>query len=186
MFTLNEKLFEKIEKNGFSVCDTGDGEFQFGKYTATGQNFTFSIELGKDIHEFARNVLKFYDDYEVSERVGIHINNASLSAPVVPYEVEDYIHDIRICSSIIFELYELILEGEDKEDEADDSLTPTEKLEEYIRENFDVSGEAQRLIRNICDYAEYHYSGEDLYVFLTKMLVGTIGLTGEEIKKIVC
>lgn len=185
MFTLSEKLFEKIEENGFSIADGGNGKVWFEKCTATGRTFKFSVELGENTRDLARNILKLYDEYEISDGAGIP--NVSLSAPEVPYEVEDYIHDIRICSSIIFELYEIVLKGEiDEEEEDDDSLTPTEKLEEYIRENFEVSIDAQRIIRNICDYAAYHYSGEDLVVFLGHMLVGTIGLTGDEIRKIVC
>ena len=183
MFTLNEEMIEKIKGNGFEVWNEENGNLRFETCTANGRFFSFSVELGEDIHEFARNILKLHDDYEVFDGAGIP--NISLSAPEVPYEIEDYIRDIRICSSIIFELYEIVLKGEDEKENEDDFLTPTEKLEEYIKTNFNVSVEAQRIIRNICEYAESHFSGEDMYFFLTRMLIGTIGITGEEIKKII-
>lgn len=54
---------------------------------------------------------------------------------------------------------------------------------QYILDNFDISGEAYRLISNILDYAEILPSDEQ-YSFLCDMLDGTIGLSDAEIRKI--
>lgn len=55
----------------------------------------------------------------------------------------------------------------------------------YILENFNISGEAQRLIDNILQFVESHYSNEnEQYNVLCSLLDGTIGLTDNEIKKV--
>lgn len=55
---------------------------------------------------------------------------------------------------------------------------------QYITDNFNISGEAGRLINNILKYAEMQgFDEEDLYNYLCLMLDGTIGLTDNEIKQ---
>ena len=55
---------------------------------------------------------------------------------------------------------------------------------EYIEENFNISGEALRLIGNILDYAEIHIEPIEQYGYLCEMLEGTIGLSDREIRRI--
>ena len=184
MFTLNEKMIEKIEAKGFKVWDEGE-EFRFEKQSSAGENFEFVVELGNSHEEFVRNALKCYDDYSIEEELQVLDDISRFETGKTIIATDELVASLEACKAIIFELYEIVLEWENEKESEDDFLTPTEKLEEYIGENFNVSGEAQRIIRNICEYAEYHFSGEDLCCFLTKMLVGTIGLTSEEIKKIV-
>ena len=55
----------------------------------------------------------------------------------------------------------------------------------YVEENFDISGEAKRLIDNILYYVELQGVEKDKqYSILSCMLYGTIGLSDSEIKKI--
>ena len=56
---------------------------------------------------------------------------------------------------------------------------------EYIEENFDISGEAGRLIDNILSFVENNYFDDnEQYRVLCELLDGTIGLSDSEIKKI--
>lgn len=57
-----------------------------------------------------------------------------------------------------------------------------EKFYDYIQTNFNIGGDASRLIRNILNYAEGMERGEK-YNFLCAILDGTIGLTDDEIKR---
>lgn len=60
-----------------------------------------------------------------------------------------------------------------------------EQFMEYIYENFNISGEAQRLIFNILFYVQnMGLSQHQQYEVLTKLLDGTIGLSDAEIKRI--
>lgn len=55
----------------------------------------------------------------------------------------------------------------------------------YILENFDISGEAGRLINNILYFVEENYINEnEQYKVLCDLLDGTIGLSDQEIRKV--
>lgn len=59
------------------------------------------------------------------------------------------------------------------------------KFMDYIRENFDISGEADRLIDNILLFVEGRYQDEnEQYNVLCELLDGTIGLEDNEIKMV--
>lgn len=59
------------------------------------------------------------------------------------------------------------------------------EFKQYICDNFDISGEAHRLINNILDFVEENYPEEnEQYNVLCSLLDGTIGLTDNEIKKV--
>lgn len=60
-----------------------------------------------------------------------------------------------------------------------------EQFYNYIIENFNISGEAKRLIDNILCYVESQGMEEnEQYRTLCSLLDGTIGLTANEIKKV--
>lgn len=55
----------------------------------------------------------------------------------------------------------------------------------YILENFNISGEAERLINNILYFVEANYTDENKqYNVLCELLNGAIGLTDNEIKSV--
>ena len=59
------------------------------------------------------------------------------------------------------------------------------KFMDYIRKNFDISGEADRLIDNILFFVEGRYQDEnEQYNVLCELLDGTIGLEDNEIKMV--
>jgi hypothetical protein len=61
-----------------------------------------------------------------------------------------------------------------------------EEFMAYLSENYSISGEAYRLIENILDFVSKHYAAEnEQYNALCKLLDGTIGLSDNEIKKII-
>ena len=56
---------------------------------------------------------------------------------------------------------------------------------DYINENFDISGEAARLIDNILCYIESQGMTEnEQYLTLCELLDGAIGLSDAELKKV--
>lgn len=55
---------------------------------------------------------------------------------------------------------------------------------EYVCKNFNIGGDAMRLIDNILQYAERIVDLDERRGFLNDTLMGTIGLTEEEIAKI--
>lgn len=60
-----------------------------------------------------------------------------------------------------------------------------EEFIQYVEDNFNISGEAFRLISNILDYVSAQGCGEDeQYNMLCMLLDGSIGLSDNEIKQI--
>lgn len=60
-----------------------------------------------------------------------------------------------------------------------------EEFFEYIVENFNISGEAGRLIENILYFVKENYPDKnEQYNVLCSLLDGTIGLTDEEIREV--
>ena len=60
-----------------------------------------------------------------------------------------------------------------------------EEFMEYVRENFNISCEARRLIDNILSFVENTYfDSNEQYIVLCELLDGTIGLSDNEIKRI--
>ena len=56
---------------------------------------------------------------------------------------------------------------------------------DYILENYNISGEAARLINNILRFVELNYNEEEMqYSALCDLLDGTIGLSDQEIRRI--
>lgn len=62
-------------------------------------------------------------------------------------------------------------------------MNRTEFLE-YVAKNFNIGGDAMRLIDNTLLYAEKMADPDERQAFLSDMLMGTIGLNEEEIAKI--
>lgn len=61
-------------------------------------------------------------------------------------------------------------------------MNRTEFLE-YVAKNFNIGGDAMRLIDNILLYAEKIADPDERHAFLSNMLMYTIGLTEDEIEK---
>lgn len=53
---------------------------------------------------------------------------------------------------------------------------------EWVRRNFNISGEADRMLVNILNFVETIHDTTEKYLFLDYLLDGTIGLTETEIR----
>lgn len=202
MLILTDKQIEKIEEQGYTVHrDEDDGMYCFWKFSSRGQNFSFEVEPGEDLFDLSENVYRYYESYDVSSESALWIDETGHGKDGAPYDIEDLVADMKECEQFILDLYNLLQEMHDTEfddeedafdgaEESDDereepkSYMTLDEFFEYILENFSISGEAGRLIRNILDYAENNFFGDDLYHFLTDMLDGAIGLSDAEIRRV--
>ena len=199
MLILNEKQIEKIEELGFIVHrDEDDGMYRFSKGSSAGQDFFFEVEPGEDLFDLSENVYRYYESYDVSEETALWIDSTGHGKNGAPYDIEDIVADMKECEQFILDLYNLLKEMHDEEfDDEDDGSDEEENDEEepktymtleefyeYILENFTLSDEAKRLVKNILDYAAGCFTSDDLYHFLTDMLENTIGLSDAEIRRV--
>lgn len=61
----------------------------------------------------------------------------------------------------------------------------SEEFYNYVMDNFNISGEAARLIDNILSYVEENFPDKnEQYIQLCALLDGTIGLSDSEIKQV--
>jgi hypothetical protein len=108
-FVLSPELIDKIESHDFSVYCYGDGEFNFGKYSPAGQDFSFDVDADS-LEELADEIEKYYDDYDVSEEAYLWLDDTGHGRNGAPYDMKDVYEDMEECRSYIWELYEIIKE----------------------------------------------------------------------------
>ena len=106
---LNEKLLDKIEANGWSISDYGNGSFYFSQYSPAGQDFGFYVE-GDDLDELASNIYNYYDDFDVSYETYLWLDESGHGTNGAPYDMKDLYEDMQACKDFIIELYEIIKE----------------------------------------------------------------------------
>ena len=103
-----KKLIAKIKKHGFSV-NRDEDEWEFGKYSPAGQDFSFSV-YADDIDELAEKVLAYYDDFDVSEEAYLWLDHTGHGCNGAPYDMKDVYEDMEACQDYIYEVYEIIKE----------------------------------------------------------------------------
>ena len=108
---LSKKLTEQINLAGFSIHQYDDGSFEFGKYSPAGQDFSFCVS-GKTKDELERNIVEYYDGYDVSYEAYIWLDNEGHGKKGAPYDMKDVYEDMVACREFIWELYEIVVGGQ--------------------------------------------------------------------------
>lgn len=107
---LSKKLIAKIESLGFSVLHEEGDDYYLSKFSSAGQDFGFLIDTGEDIAEFAKNVLKYYEDFDVSYEAYLWLDETGHGRNGAPYDMKDVYEDMEECEEFISELYDLLME----------------------------------------------------------------------------
>lgn len=177
-----DKVIELAEGMDWSVTvDGNDVDFQY--YTNYGQDCHMNITLTKDFETFVQAIYSYYESYDVSEETALWIDDSGHGKNGAPYDIEDILNDMKEFESAIHDLWKKLNSEEISERSG---YMDREEFMAYIAENFDISAEAHRLIRNILDFVANHYTEEDeQYNALCELLDNTIGLSDNEIKKII-
>lgn len=105
---LSKKLTKAIKDAGFSVAHEDGDYYWFGKYSSAGQDFGFSIDTGEDIGEFAKNVLRYYEDFDASYEAYLWLDNTGHGRNGAPYDMGDVYEDMKECEGFIYKLYEVV------------------------------------------------------------------------------
>lgn len=182
-----DKVIELAESLGWNVTvDDNDVDFQY--YTSYGQDCHMNITVTENYDTFIEEIYSYYENYDVSEETALWVDESGHGKNGAPYDIEDILNDMKEFESAIYDLWEK-LSNTDEEGDTDEEYDNNENKAQfmnYIAENYNISGEAHRLIGNILDFVANHYYSEDeQYNALCELLDGTIGLSDNEIKKIV-
>lgn len=184
---LNDKVIEIVESYGFFVGEVekqgNDFYVEINQNTPLGEDWWEVIWFDGTSEGFIEAVRERYNNFDVDEEAEVYIDNRGKNG--VPDSIRDLLDDAVWKEKTLGELADELEELESEEDETDILNMDRKKFMEYIEENFDISGEAKRLINNILYYVELQGVDEDeQYMMLSCMLDGTIGLSDNEIKKI--
>lgn len=177
-----DKVIELAENLDWNVTvDGNDVDFQY--YTNYGQDCHMNITLAEDFDEFTDEIYSYYENYDVSEETALWIDESGHGKNGAPYDIEDILNDMKEFESAIYKLWKKLNTEALNENSG---YMDKEEFMNYIAENYNISGEAHRLIGNILNFVADHYAQEDeQYNALCELLDGTIGLSDNEIKKIV-
>ena len=177
-----DKVIELAESLDWNVTvDGNDVDFQY--YTNYGQDCHMNITMAEDFDKFTDEIYSYYENYDVSEETALWIDESGHGKNGAPYDIEDILNDMKEFESAIHELWKKLNAEALNENSG---YMDKEEFMNYIAENYNISGEAHRLIGNILNFVADHYTQEDeQYNALCKLLDGTIGLSDNEIKKII-
>ena len=102
------KVLDKIQAAGFTVTHECGNQYNFGKYSPAGQDFSFTVEVGYNLREFAQNILDYYDGFDVSCETYLWLGGDGHGRNGAPYDMKDLYEDMEACEEFIYELYEIV------------------------------------------------------------------------------
>ena len=115
MKTLNEKIKEIAENQGFAVdiVDNGDGNytFIFSKYSPAGQDFSFEADMEENnIQYLLDNIYDFYKNYDCSEEAYLWLDETGHGTNGAPYDMKEVYEDMEACEKYVLDLYDILIE----------------------------------------------------------------------------
>lgn len=101
-------IIDEIENNGFTVELEANGIYRFSRYSSMGQDFSFSIDIGKNHYEFLDNILEYYNMFDISYEAYLWLDEFGHGKNGAPYEMIDVYKDMEECKEFIYELYKIV------------------------------------------------------------------------------
>ena len=105
---LSVNVINEIENNDFTVELEGNGIYRFSRYSSMGQDFSFSIDIGKNHYEFLDNILEYYNMFDISYEAYLWLDEFGHGKNGAPYEMIDVYKDMEECKEFIYELYQIV------------------------------------------------------------------------------
>ena len=100
LLTYVEVLEPLFAKKGYRTEIDGN-TLTFYKTAPNGLDFSFEVDIGDDINDFARNIYETFMDYDVSYETYLWLDNTGHGKNGAPYELEDVLEDIKDCEQYI-------------------------------------------------------------------------------------
>lgn len=186
MMELSKRIEELLEKHDFNLCgditerysEKGQYDIELETYSPEGEDVIVSLIYDGTDEGFIAAFVEYANQFDAEEHAEMWIEYRGKNG--VPESIKDLLEDAEWIKNTLLEVGEEL-------NNLDEELSSMdrEQFYNYILENFSISGETGRLIDNILQFVESHYSGEnEQYNALCSLLGGTIGLTDNEIKKV--
>lgn len=189
MMKLSKRIEEVLEKFDFSLCggiserynEKGKYDVDLETYSPEGEDVVISLIYDGTEEGFIAAFVDYANWFDAEEHAEMWIEGRGKNG--VPESIKDLLEDAEWQKNTFLEVAEA-LNNLDNESEELESMN-RDQFYNYIVVNFTVSGEAERLIDNILQFVEAHYTTKsEQYNALCSLLDGTIGLKDNEIKKV--
>ena len=181
---LSERIIEILENNDMYAYERSEqrGEFvrEIEFYSPEGEDVIETIFYDGTDEGFIKAFRNNAKNFDADEHAEMWIEGRGKRG--VPESVRDLITDAEWIKDTLLSVAD---ELEAEENTENLSCMNRRQFYDYIIENFDISGEAGRLINNILHYVESQGMTEnEQYLTLCELLDGTIGLSDAELKKV--
>lgn len=100
LLTYVEVLEPLFVKEGYRI-EINNNTVTFYKTAPKGLDFSFEVNIGDDINDFAKNIHNTFMDYDVSYETYLWLDNTGHGKNGAPYELEDVLEDIKDCEQYI-------------------------------------------------------------------------------------
>lgn len=100
LLTYVEVLEPLFAKEGYRI-EINNNTVTFYKTTPKGLDFSFEVDIGDNISDFAKNIHNTFMDYDVSYETYLWLDNTGHGKNGAPYELEDVLEDIKDCEQYI-------------------------------------------------------------------------------------
>ena len=190
MMELSERIIEVLEAHDISVCGeitertyNNDGyDVELETYSPEGEDVIVSLIYDGTEEDFIREFISYANNFDADEHAEMWVNSRGKNG--VPDNIRDLLEDAEWIKDTLMEIADELKELDEESEESDEYMD-REQFYQYILDNFNISGEAARLINNILHFVEENYADEnEQYKALCDLLDGTIGLSDAEIRKV--
>ena len=182
---LSERTIEVLENNDMHAYERSEQHGEFTReiefYSPEGEDVLECIFYDGTDESFIKAFRSNAENFDANEHAEMWIENRG-QVGGVPESVRDLINDAEWIKDTLLSVAD---ELEAEENTENLSCMNRRQFLDYINENFDISGEAGRLINNILHYVESQGMTEnEQYLTLCELLDGTIGLSDAELKRV--
>ena len=187
---LSEKIIEVLEAHDISLCGeisertyNNDGyDVELETYSPEGEDVIIPLIYDGTEEDFIRQFERYADGFDAEEHAEMWIEGRGKNG--VPESIKNLLEDAEWQKEMLLEVAK-DLNGLDDEETETNGYMNREQFYQYILDNFNISGEAARLINNILHFVEENYTDEnEQYKALCDLLDSTIGLSDAEIRKV--
>ena len=180
-----DDLLDKAEELGWCVRES-DTEWEFIQNSPAGEDFSFDVGASdvRNADDMVREIRSYANSFDAEEHAKMWIE-AQGRVSGVP-DLKTLVKDADAIKEMLDELAAAVANDEDNaegDDDEEEGVNSLEDAYEWILNNFNIDGAADRIIRNVLEYAD-RMEGDEQYDFLTEMLDGTIGLSDREIQNL--
>lgn len=188
LMKLPERLGNILDVHDIGLCGEIEGSEDCREYcvelemfSPKGEGVIITIWYDGTEENFIKAFNTYANEFDAEEHAETWIKCREKNG--IPSSIKDLLEDAEWIKNTLMDVAEE-LNNLDEESEESSNMN-REQFYNYIVENFNISGEAKRLINSILHFVEENYTEEnEQYRALCDLLDGTIGLSDKEIRRV--